>query len=207
MNQRVIFVSDPLCSWCWAMAPQLRDTMSALEGRVEFDLLLGGINVGGGEPVGDRGRRRFAELWPRVTETTGQTFSQRLPEGAFVYNSMRACVAIHAIRRITGEPPFEYLHELQARFFLEAEDITQPGSLADAAERLGIDRARFLDELANAALTDVAIAEFAESKRYGTHALPSVLVDSASGRRLFAGGWVSAAQLTHDLESWLARSS
>lgn len=206
MNRRVIFVSDPLCSWCWAMAPHVRDTISALADRVQFDLLLGGINVGGDQPVGDRGRRRFAELWPRVTETTGQTFSHRLPEGNFVYNSLRACIGVEAMRQLTGKPPFEYLHQLQARFFVQAEDITCPDVLADAAAERGVDRAQFLGRLADDTLPWAVQEQFVESKRYGTNALPSVLVDSDAGRRLFAGGWVSAPQLVSDIEAWLARA-
>ena len=202
--RRVLLVSDPLCSWCWAFTPEFEGSMRALHGRVDFDLLLGGINLGASHPLGDAAQARFDRLWRQVTETTGQTFSHRLPP-AFVYNSTRACVALHAFRALTGAPPFTFLHVLQERFFAHGEDVTAPELLAEVANELGVARDRFATACADPLIEARTQQEFAESKRYGTNALPSVLVEDANGRRLFAGGWMSTAQLTADVEAWLAR--
>jgi putative protein-disulfide isomerase len=202
-TKRVLLVSDPLCSWCWAFTPEYEAAMRVLEKRVAFDLLLGGINLGASLPLGDAAQARFDRLWKQVAETTGQKFSHRLPT-AFVYNSTRACIALHAFRSLTGTPPFQFLHVLQERFFAHGEDVTAPGLLADVAVELGVPRAAFTDACADPLIEAKTLEEFAESKRYGTNALPSVLVEDGNGRRLFAGGWMSAAQMTTDVETWLA---
>jgi putative protein-disulfide isomerase len=202
--RRVLLVSDPLCSWCWAFTPEFEDAMRTLAARVDFDLLLGGINLGASHPLGDAAQARFDRLWNEVFETTGQTFSHRLPPD-FVYNSTRPCIALHAFRSLTGAPPFEFLHILQERFFAHGEDVTAAALLSDVAVQLGVSRAAFEDACADPAIEARTLQEFAESKRYGTNALPSVLIEDESGRRLFAGGWMSAAQLTSDVETWLAR--
>src|SRR5262245_60663644 len=203
-TKRVLLVSDPLCSWCWAFTPEYEGAMRALDGRVEFDLLLGGINLGASQPLGDAAQVRFDRLWKQVTETTGQTFSHRLPPG-FIYNSTRACIALHAYRSVTGAPPFEFLHVLQERFFGRGEDVTAPDLLADVACDLGVARDAFAAACADPLVETRTQQEFAESKRYGTNALPSVLIEDAKGRRLFAGGWMTTEQLTTDVEAWLAR--
>ena len=205
--KRVLIVSDPLCSWCWAFAPQYERAMHTLVDRVEFDLLLGGINVGAAHPLGDAAQARFDSLWKQVAEVTGQRFSHRLPAPPFVYNSTRACVALHAARIVTGKPSFDYLHALQARFFLNGEDVTAPELLVEVANDIGVARAPFMQAFTDPGVEAVAREEFAESKRYGTNALPSVLVDDGNVRRLFAGGWMSAEQLTRDVEAWLDRTS
>ena len=201
---KVILVTDPLCSWCWAIAPQFRETMERLGDRVAFDFMLGGINVTATRPLGDLARSRFTELWRRVTDVTGQTFG-RLPSSELVYNSTRPCVAIHAARQVRDAPPFDYLHDLQARFFSRGEDITDVGVLIEGAESLGIDAERVRRGLADAAVLARTIDEFAISKSYGTHALPSVLIETRAGRRLFSGGWMNADTLVHDLDAWFAR--
>src|SRR5262245_58670269 len=204
--KRVLLVSDPLCSWCWAFTPEFERAKGLLRDRVEFDLLLGGINVGAGHPLGDAAQKRFDSLWKQVAEVTGQRFSHRLPSPPFVYNSTRACVALHAARIVTGQPPFDFLHALQSRFFLSGEDVTAPELLADVANEIGVPREQFRQAFTDPGVEAVAREEFAESKRYGTNALPSVLVDDDNGRHLFAGGWMTAEQLTQDVEAWLARS-
>ena len=126
--------------------------MRTLAPRVDFDLLLGGINLGASRPLGDAAQSRFDRLWKEVFETTGQTFSHRLPPD-FVYNSTRPCIALHAFRSITGAPPFEFLHILQERFFVHGEDVTAAALLRDVASgelKVVIDRTFPLSEAAAA---------------------------------------------------------
>ena len=43
----VLFVTDPLCSWCWGMLPQIEHVRAALADRARFDLLMAGLQIGG----------------------------------------------------------------------------------------------------------------------------------------------------------------
>ena len=69
---RIVLVTDPMCSWCWGMADEFNEAMSTLQEGVEFDLLLGGINTHGTQPIGAYGRRYLMRLWREVADTTGQ---------------------------------------------------------------------------------------------------------------------------------------
>ena len=44
MHPRIIFVTDPMCSWCWGMVDDIQAIRTECAGLVEFDLFLGGIN-------------------------------------------------------------------------------------------------------------------------------------------------------------------
>lgn len=190
----VIVVTDPLCSWCWGMAPAVEEASHQLAGEVTFELLLGGINTHATQPVGDYGARLLRHIWREVQATTGQAFSFVVPDG-LVFNSTPACLAVAAVRRATGRPPFGYLHRLQQRLFVEARDITNPAVLADTAQEFDV-RARVVhDGLADAALRASVRAEFEGARRYGTNALPSVLIEIAGERSLLAGGYADAAML------------
>jgi len=48
----LVVVTDPLCSWCWGMAPAVEDVADRFAAMVRFDLLLGGVNVDSTLPVG-----------------------------------------------------------------------------------------------------------------------------------------------------------
>ena len=133
-------------------------------------------------------------IWRDVQETTGQTFGFRLPD-VFVYNSTAACVAVEAVRRLTGKAPFGYLHRLQQLFFVEGRDINERDLLAGIACDFGCDRSAFVALLEDPAVADHIREEFAGARLYGTNALPNVLWEGSGGRELLAGGYADADML------------
>lgn len=175
------------------------ETLLAEDGdRYHFDFALGGINVDAERPVSDRARTYLQRLWRSVEETTGTQFAAQVPTG-FIYNSTPACRAVHAMRELRGAPPFGYLHALQQAFFQHGHDIGASDLLAGMASDFGVARADFVAACESPAVEARLRREFAESRRYGTNALPSVLVDGGDGPRLLAGGYVSAAVLRETL--------
>ncbi|MFP6796211.1 MAG: hypothetical protein VB933_03995 [Pseudomonadales bacterium] len=193
-----------MCSWCWGMAPAISEVVESLGDRISFDIRLGGINTDSVRPVGAYGRRRLDRLWDEVTEVTGQTFSHQLPEGT-VYNSQLPCLALEGARDISGAPPFLFTHRLQQLFFEEGVNINDQEVLIETAEEFGIEPGRLRERMRSTEVRTRTEWGFTGSRRYGTNALPSVVVsDDGSGFRLFAGGYVSAAQLTQDLNRWLS---
>lgn len=182
------------------MATDIDLVMQRLEGRVEFDLLLGGINTDGTQPVGAYGRARILSLWREVEATTGQPFGSRLPE-RYVHNSLLCCLAVEAVRRLTGGPPFAYLKDLQARFCLRGEDVTDRVLLREAAMPYGVAADAFDQLFDDQVVRDALAPQFARARSYGTHALPSVLVEAGGNTRLLAGGYASAEMLLEMLEA------
>ncbi len=205
--RRVIFVTDPLCSWCWGMAPEIASIRKALASRLDFDLALGGINVGNHSALRPSAIPRFHALWEQVTAVTGQQFSMGLPSGpGFVYNSRPACLGVMAARAVNDRPPFEFLEAMQRAFFLEARDITSTTVMGEIAAACGIDARAFREALSSDATTRAVDAEMDGCRRYGTQALPATLVETETGRSLFAGGYVSDEFLLRGLEDWLERN-
>ena len=96
---RLIYVMDPMCSWCWGFAP----VMTALAGQaaergVSLELRVGGLRRE--RVVMDQaGRQRTLSYWQAVHSATGQAFNlaQGLPE-ALVYDTEPACRALVAAR-------------------------------------------------------------------------------------------------------------
>ena len=191
----VIFVTDPMCSWCWGMSADLERARREAASVFEFDVLLGGINIGSIQPITEFARNRLASIWRSVNEVTAARFGQGLPAGDFVYNSTRACVAVEAVRSILNRPPFDYLLRLQTRFFVDGLDVTGAELLRDEAASIGIDAGMFDAAVASPQTLTRVREGFALAKSYGTAALPSVLFEVGGVRRLVAGGYVDAPTL------------
>jgi protein-disulfide isomerase-like protein with CxxC motif len=185
------------------MAPAIESAAATLQDRVDFDLLLGGVNVDSTLPVGQYGLRLLTRIWQEVAATTGQRFSYRLPDG-FVFNSVRPCLAVAAVRQALGRPPFGYLHLLQQRLFLDAVDINAPSELVAAAASLGVPAGVVQAALDAPEAAAALRAEFDGARRYGTQALPNVLIERDGRRRLLLGGYADAAMLVDGVLAALA---
>ena len=205
MTPTVRIVTDPMCSWCWGTAPHYEATMARLAGRVAFDVAMSGMNVHSTRPVGAYGLSRLRELWREVGAVTGQRFSHRLPAGT-VYNSQLPCLAVEAMRDLQGAPPFGFVHRLQQRFFAEGVNVNDWAALIDTAAEFGAAPAALRRLMGSAAVYARTRWGFEHARRFGTQAVPNVLVSPDGVEfRLLAGGFVDATQLTADLEAWLGR--
>ena len=192
----VVLVTDPLCSWCWGMADEFEAARASLGDEVDFELMLGGINTHGTQPIGDYGRRFMRRLWQEVAATTGQQFGE-LVVSDYVHNSVLPCLAIEAVAELLEHVPFEYLHELQRLFFTQALDINDRHELLDVAQRMypHLDSDSMAAMLSDPGLLERVRFQFEHARSFGTQALPNLLVKDVSGHRLLAGGFVDAPML------------
>ena len=198
---RVVLVTDPMCSWCFGMTPAFEMLRAAHDDRFEFDFMLAGINTHATQPIGDYGRGRIRRLWQEVSAVTGQRFGSGLPAGEFIYNSSRACLAVHAVRTQVGALPFDFLRTLQARFFVHGEDVGQARVLLEVASALGLDAQAVAAAFDDPAYLETTRSEFETACGYGTQALPNVLLDLGDGLRLVAARtaavWSNALPLAY----------
>ena len=116
MTPTLKFVLDPMCPWCWAMAPHIETTVEKFDGRVAFDLAVGGINIRIMKPLGKRGLERLQRQWRRVPLSRVRLFAP-FAGG----NDLQQPLAVEAMSTLTRTPPFAYVHYLQRLLF--AEDI------------------------------------------------------------------------------------
>jgi len=194
--KKVVIVTDPMCSWCWGMTNEFERARRELVRDVEFDFMLGGINTHGTQPIGDYGRRYLMKLWQDVHETTGQEFGFKLPL-EYVHNSVLPCLAVEAVRDVNNESALKFLHHLQRRFFVDGDNINDLVLLGKAAESFGVDAEHLARCVDDPAYKERVKFQFDSATRFGTNALPSLLVEKQGSLKLLAGGFVDAEMLQY----------
>ena len=63
MTKQLIYVGDPMCSWCWGFAPVKRALEELCDGRAELLLVVGGLHPGTPEPQDDDRKKFLEEHW------------------------------------------------------------------------------------------------------------------------------------------------
>ncbi|RYJ59542.1 DsbA family protein [Pseudomonas songnenensis] len=205
---RLIYVMDPMCSWCWGFSP----VMTALAGQaaergVSFELRVGGLRRE--RVVMDQaGRQRTLSYWQAVHSATGQPFNlaQGLPE-ALVYDTEPACRALVAARGLDEARIWSLSLLIQQAFYQHGQDVTQPSVLVDLAEAAGLSRSEFAERYDDSATKAATAADFIWVENLGIAGFPTLLAEHEGQLALVTNGYQPLPALAPLLARWLERNA
>ena len=191
MPKELIFVVDPMCSWCWGFSPVLEALKNSTE--YKYSLVLGGLRSKGQMAWDSSSRAYLKEHWGQVSKSTGQSFNMTLFEKEnFDYDTYPACKAIIVIRELFGmTKAFESLYLLQEAFYVQSEDITQLDILLSLLGNLEIDIKAFEDFYKSERAQVLMEHDFAKARSMGANAFPSVVIIDEDGHMLCQKGYRS----------------
>ncbi|MDG9883129.1 thioredoxin domain-containing protein [Pseudomonas putida CSV86] len=208
MTARLLYVMDPMCSWCWGFAPVAAALIArAREAGVETRLVVGGLRTGS-SALDASTRRYILEHWQAVNEATGQPFllDGAMPDG-FVYDTEPACRALVTARSLDGNKVWGLLALIQQAFYQRAEDVTLAPTLVNLAEQAGLDRASFAAAFTSPEQRSATAADFTWAQDLGIAGFPTLLAERNGQLALLTNGYQPLESLEPLLGRWLERAA
>jgi len=176
---RLIYVHDPMCSWCWAFRPVWRRICESLPRGVEVRRLLGGLAPDTDEPMPEPMRQAISGYW--------RVIQRKVPGTRFNFDFWRlntprratypACRAVIAARDQGADFEEEMILAIQQAYYLRARNPSDNATLVDLAGELGLDRGRFAKDLVAEQTQFRLLQEIAEGRRMGAQGFPSLLLE------------------------------
>ena len=202
----LIYVGDPLCSWCWGFAPSLRSLRLRHPDRFRYRILLGGLRTGSSAlQVDARVRSYLARAWKEVERRSGQPFNHSFLETAdFVYDTEPACRAVVAARHLAPDRVFEYNEALQDAFYHRSLDPTKLETFLSIAREQGLPEETFQTTFHTEEVHRETRKDFDEARALGVHGFPTLLVRSNGSTRTITSGWLPPEALSDELAPWLS---
>ncbi|WP_336512214.1 DsbA family protein [Stutzerimonas stutzeri] len=201
---RLIYVMDPMCSWCWGFAPVLQALADqAGERHVPVELVVGGLRRE--RTIMDHaGRARTLSYWQAVHAATGQSFNLAagLPE-SLVYDTEPACRALVAARGLDEACVWPLSLLIQQAFYQQGLDVTQPSVLIQLAESAGLPRSQFAERYDAQATRAATDADFAWAENLGIAGFPTLLAEQEGQLALLTNGYQPLQVLAPLLARWL----
>lgn len=206
MHARLLYVMDPMCSWCWGFAPVLESLAEqAAAASVGLELVMGGLRRDG-VAIDAAARVRYLGYWQAVNASTGQlfNFNAGLPEG-LVYDTEPACRALVTARNLAPELVWPLARLIQRAFYTEGVDVTRASVLVELAERAGIPRIVFAEAFDSAAQRAATAADFSWTQDLGIAGFPTLLAERNGQLALLTNGYQPLDVLQPLLTRWLER--
>jgi putative protein-disulfide isomerase len=190
-EREIIYVGDPMCSWCWGFAPVARKLAEQFGDRAPVRLVLGGLRPGKRAAVLDAElKKTIRPHWERVQQMTGQAFDYSIfDREGFLYDTEPACRAIVYVRgksRVQSLPAFL---ALQDAFYARGVDITQVDSIATVLADQGLDGEAFRASFEDPVLSQHTYADFTVAERLGAQGFPTVFLRDGDNIALLTMGY------------------
>jgi putative protein-disulfide isomerase len=207
---QIIYVGDPMCSWCWGAAPgqDILATYAAQRG-LHFGVRVGGLRPGGGEAWTSQFRAFLRHHWEAVAERSGQPFSYALLDRVnFHYDTEPACRAVVVARDMLAAAPdrevLRFFAAIQQRFYSASEDPTAVDFYAIPCHDQGLNFAQFRARFDAVDTRAATTAEFQCVRSWAVRGFPKVLRRSGTRLSVIANGYAEAATLIREVETRLA---
>ncbi len=208
MASRLLYVMDPMCSWCWGFAPVVEALaeQAAVDG-VPLQIVTGGLRRDQ-LAINAAARVRYLGYWQAVNASTGQLFDfeRGLPEG-LVYDTEPACRALVTARQLDAASAWTLLKLVQQAFYTEGADVTQASVLVQLAERAGIPRIEFAEAFDSQAMQEATAADFTWVQDLGIAGFPTLLAERDGQLALLTNGYQPLEVLAPLLGRWLERAA
>lgn len=204
----LLYIADPMCSWCWGFSPQLRRIEQALP-QVPVRLVLGGLAPDTDEPMPLEMRAYVQQAWDAVEARTGVSFNRSFWDGhvpEIRRSTYPACRAVVLARASGLERPM--FDAIQRSYYREARNPSASEVLADCATEvgLGLSREDFLERLDAPATQEELEQDFHLRRILGANSFPSLAIqrsDRESPGEVLLQGYASAEQVVPVLQAAL----
>ncbi len=195
MGERIsglIYVGDPMCSWCWGFAPEIE----SLAQQLPVEVIVGGLRPGPmAQVLDDRMAEFLRHHWEEIAERTGQPFDTSFlaRRDEWRYDTEPAAIAVTQVREVLPDRTLDYFTDVQMAFYIHGEDVTDLGVLASLVSEYGIDAEKFAADLEREEAKKRAWEDFSRARNWGISGFPALVGELEDGRLvLLARGWTSA---------------
>ncbi len=180
---KLVYFTDPICSSCWGIEPQLRKLKLEYGDQVDIEYKMGGLlpdwsyNSGGiGKPSD------VASHWDEVSVHYDMPIDGDLWLEDPLDSSYPPSIAYKAAQMQDKEKANLFMREMREMVFLQKKNIAKWEHLATAAEAVGLDVAQLKKDFEGKAKTlfkeDLKLA-----REYGVRGFPTIFVVDANGNR------------------------
>jgi len=205
MNPSLIYIMDPMCSWCYGFAPVFEELSKIASGaNVQSKIIAGGLRAGESAPIDAKLREFILEHWQQVNAKTKQSFmfSDAMPAG-FVYDSLPPCKALVTARILDSNKVWQLVKNMQHAFYAKGRNITQTAVLLELAQLQEFSREQFAQKFDDVKTLQETIADFAFVRNLGFNGFPTLLAQNNGQYALLTNGYQPLAKLQPLLEKWL----
>lgn len=204
IDAELIYVGDPMCSWCWGVAPEL-ERLTSMHVEFPMRIVVGGLRPGPNAQTVDAEMAGFlSHHWQEVERRSGQPFdASLLKDHGWLYDTEPACRGVVVMRELAPHETFRFFQRLQHAFYAEGMPVWDPDSITPLVDGFDVDPDAFADSFASDAATKATWRDFALARSWGVNGFPTILLRTGTSGHIISSGYTSAENMDLAIEQVL----
>ena len=184
----LIYVHDPMCSWCWGFAPVWQTVYGTIQQDYQSDelnirLVAGGLAPDSDKPMPAEMADQIRTHWQKIEQLLGTRFNydfwaKNIPRRS----TYPACRAVIAARELAGaDSELAMITAIQQAYYLLAENPSNDDVLLSCAEKTGLNSKRFEQFMKSTECDALLTKEIRFARSIGGNSFPSLFLKSEEG--------------------------
>lgn len=196
----LIYIGDPLCSWCYGITQEL-DKLKTAHSDLDFYLVMGGLR-----PFNTETAFEMADFlkshWIEIEERTGQPFSfDILSNETFIYDTEPPARAVIVCRFMNPSIELEFFKHVQTAFYKENKNTNEVGTYLQIASKFKLDVQKFEELYLSEQIKSQTKADFQLASDMGIRGFPSIVLKKDGQFSLIANGFDTAENISSRIKN------
>jgi predicted DsbA family dithiol-disulfide isomerase len=184
----IVYYTDPLCCWSWALEPQLARLEKECPGKINWRYCMGGLLPFWGHYMDSHNSiqrpAQMGPLWMHASETMEVPIAHRIWVEDPPASSYPACIAVKCAELQSADAGRLYLHFVRKAVMLYGLNIARHNVLLQVAESVaGINKefsvAQFEEDMQNDRGQEAFRKDLQEVKYRGINRFPTLIIKQA----------------------------
>ncbi|HEY9099513.1 MAG TPA: DsbA family protein [Thiobacillus sp.] len=180
MTATLYYIHDPMCSWCWGFSPAWQQIRAQLPAELPVVYLLGGLAPDTQTPMPQDMQAKLQQTWHTISQRLGTRFNfdfwTLCQPRRSTYPACRAVLA--AQQQDAGDT---MIAAIQHAYYLNARNPSDDATLIELAKEVGLDAARFTQQLNDPATQHELVRQIAQGQALGARGFPSLIYSNDAG--------------------------
>ncbi len=201
----LIYIGDPMCSWCYGFSPELGELVDELGDKVKVQLIMGGLRPYNDEHINTM-KDFLKEHWMHVNEASGQEFNYEiLDDPEFKYDTEPPSRAVLVVRQLNPKLELAFFKDVQELFYKQNKHTHIVDNYYPLLDKYNIDKQEFTKAFNSDEFKQLTRADFNEASELGIRGFPSVVLLDDGKYKLISNGFAKAEDLLARIEQVLAK--
>jgi putative protein-disulfide isomerase len=197
---KLIYVGDPMCSWCYGIGQNLEDVMEKYSDKLDYELVMGGLRPYNTQSMSEL-KSFLTHHWEDVNKASGQVFTYGiLDDTQITYDTEPPCRATVIARDMAPLQAFKFFKCTQEAFYQDNKNMHLVESYHSILDELKMDKEEFTKRFHSAEMKEKVKLDFAKSSSMGVSSFPTIILEYKGQYHLIAKGFATVDQMSERIE-------
>ena len=194
----LIYVGDPMCSWCYGFGHEIEDAITELGEEIQLEVVMSGLRPYNTQTMADL-KDFLSDHWKHVYEASGQPFQYGILDTKLLYDTEPACRAVMIARELQASTVMTYFHNVQTAFYAENKNPHLTDTYADIAVSMGLNRETFVKKFESKEYKALIKNDFLRASQLGVRSFPTVLLSVKGKTKVVSAGYSKAKKVIENI--------